>query len=231
MTISETLVERSRASGRYFTGKPCVRGHLSERLTSNRGCIACDLERSARDPNRAERTKRSNERLKTRRTEAARNRYLADPISALRYDREYRLRNLEKMRAYETEQREKHAAHRRAYSLKRYENNREAVRSASRTWDQKNPHLVAAKTARRRAAKLQATPLWANLDKIAAFYKEAQRLTRITGIPYQVDHIIPLRSPVVCGLHVETNLQVIPASLNASKKNKLIDAALRIGEE
>lgn len=26
---------------RYFTGKPCKHGHISERLTSNRKCIAC----------------------------------------------------------------------------------------------------------------------------------------------------------------------------------------------
>lgn len=26
---------------RYFTGKPCWQGHISERLVSNRGCVAC----------------------------------------------------------------------------------------------------------------------------------------------------------------------------------------------
>lgn len=28
-------------AGRYFTGKPCKRGHLSERYLSTRGCVEC----------------------------------------------------------------------------------------------------------------------------------------------------------------------------------------------
>jgi hypothetical protein len=30
---------------RYFTGKPCKRGHVCERLVSNRACLECDCER------------------------------------------------------------------------------------------------------------------------------------------------------------------------------------------
>ena len=37
---------------------------------------------------------------------------------------------------------------------------------------------------------------------------------------WEVDHIVPLQSPIVCGLHVEHNLQVIPASKNRSKHNR-----------
>ena len=29
---------------RYFTGKPCLRGHISERYTTMAKCIACDNE-------------------------------------------------------------------------------------------------------------------------------------------------------------------------------------------
>lgn len=54
----------------------------------------------------------------------------------------------------------------------------------------------------------------------------AERLTRETGIPHQVDHIVPLQSKIVCGLHVEHNLRVITATENARKKNKLVEAAL-----
>lgn len=75
----------------------------------------------------------------------------------------------------------------------------------------------------RRAAKLNATPWWADIAKIRAIYAKRLRLTRETGIMHHVDHIVPLRSPVVCGLHVPWNLRVIPARANLQKNNRLLD--------
>lgn len=36
---------------RYFTGKPCLRGHISERAVSHRGCLSCHSENQ--DPAKA----------------------------------------------------------------------------------------------------------------------------------------------------------------------------------
>jgi 5-methylcytosine-specific restriction endonuclease McrA len=47
--------------------------------------------------------------------------------------------------------------------------------------------------------------------------------TRVTGTPYVVDHIIPLRGKLVSGLHVPWNLAVITREENHIKANKLID--------
>lgn len=66
-----------------------------------------------------------------------------------------------------------------------------------------------------------ATPAWADLKKIQAIYAEAARLTRETGIPHEVDHYYPLRSKVMCGLHVETNLQILKAEKNRKKSNSI----------
>lgn len=44
-----------------------------------------------------------------------------------------------------------------------------------------------------------------------------------TGVLHHVDHIVPLISPLVCGLHVGNNLRVIPAVENMRKSNKLIE--------
>lgn len=75
--------------------------------------------------------------------------------------------------------------------------------------------------AKYRACKLNATPAWADLDKIQWFYNYAIWLSQITGVPHEVDHIIPLQGENVCGLHVENNLQVIPMRDNRIKGNKL----------
>ena len=53
-----------------------------------------------------------------------------------------------------------------------------------------------------------------DVDAVEQFYKEARRLSKKTGIPYEVDHIIPLARG---GLHCQTNLQVITREDNILK--------------
>jgi 5-methylcytosine-specific restriction endonuclease McrA len=66
----------------------------------------------------------------------------------------------------------------------------------------------------------RAWPDWAVYpDELRAIYRECHRL-RAQGKPYTVDHIVPLRSPLVCGLHVPWNLQVITEAENTAKSNK-----------
>jgi hypothetical protein len=74
--------------------------------------------------------------------------------------------------------------------------------------------------AKHKAEMLQATALWADESMIDEFYRLAQLRTLMTGIVWEVDHIIPLRGLGVRGLHVENNLQVIPKTLNAAKGNR-----------
>lgn len=66
----------------------------------------------------------------------------------------------------------------------------------------------------------RAWPDWANYpDEFRAVYGECKR-QRERGRDVEVDHIVPLRSKLVCGLHVPWNLQVITSAENLLKSNK-----------
>jgi hypothetical protein len=98
---------------------------------------------------------------------------------------------------------------------------KERNKQRARMWRQMNQGRVNATIARRRSSVLKATPPWAEYDQIIKIYQEARRLTVQTGIPHEVDHIIPLKSKIVCGLHCMSNLQILTADENNKKKCKV----------
>jgi hypothetical protein len=82
------------------------------------------------------------------------------------------------------------------------------------TYKNKNYGKVISWQANYRAKKLQATPKWFEKDLVEKVYEKA----KIWG--FEVDHVVPLNSEIVCGLHCWANLQLLTTSLNSSKKNK-----------
>lgn len=103
-------------------------------------------------------------------------------------------------------------------------NNKERHKAWEAAWREANRALCAFYSASWRRAAREQTPKWVDLDKIKAIYAEAQRVSAETGIPHHVDHVIPLRGKNVSGLHVHTNMQVIPGVENVRKHNKFSDA-------
>lgn len=89
------------------------------------------------------------------------------------------------------------------------------VKKSRRTRYGSSYHYVA-----RRAAEEQATPPWANQDKIRKICEATAALQAAAGIKYHVDHIVPLRGKTVCGLHCEANLQALPALDNIVKGHR-----------
>lgn len=90
-------------------------------------------------------------------------------------------------------------------------------------WTARNLDKHSSYQAKRRSIKLNATPAWANAFFIQEIYALAKLRAKKTGFEWHVDHVVPLQSGLVCGLHVENNLRVIPAVHNLSKGNKYWD--------
>jgi len=65
-----------------------------------------------------------------------------------------------------------------------------------------------------------ATPPWCRRSDFAGLRAERDRLTRETGVPHVLDHVVPLNHPRVCGLNVPWNLEVTTRRRNAAKSNR-----------
>lgn len=138
-------------------------------------------------------------------------RYRADPERHQAYAATYREKNKDKLlEKWRDDQRERRAA------------DPAKARKLSSEWAKANRPKVAVVEARRRAAELQRTtnwdPEWDDLVISEAFDLRARRLES-TGIPWHVDHLVPLQGKTVSGLHNGHNVAVIPATANIRKKN------------
>jgi 5-methylcytosine-specific restriction endonuclease McrA len=221
--------QEAKAQGltRYYTGKPCLRGHVSERLVINSTCCECNAAHGAA---------------------YAATYYAANKAKVLAYKAAHYEANKDKIAAKQVAWREKNKdkiaalyaankANRAAYAIAYAKGNaakiasyREAWREANKAkiaaqkadYEKTNPHIKNAINAKRRAQKLQATPPWADLDAIKAIYEQAAFLSKVLGEAQHVDHIIPLQGKKVCGLHVAANLQILSATDNIKKGNKLL---------
>ena len=190
---------------KYFTGKTCKQGHISERYTTKSTCIEClkissvnrheqkkECDRKRYYSLTEEQKTKERERLRIHR----RKMYLSNPEKyrkeALDFQRKNRESNLERLRKWKEENKDWFIQYRQLDYVK----------------DQ-----AKFRASRRRSIKLQAMPLWADIDKIEQIYKSCPN-------GYHVDHIVPLVSKIVCGLHCEANLMHLEAKENMVKGNR-----------
>lgn len=149
------------------------------------------------------------------------------------YKKAWAKANAEKVRAsrkkYEETHKEKVAEYRNSEKFKKRAVERATIynkqnpdkrKETALKYIKNNPDKSLANTVKRNARKLMAIPKWADEEKIACLYSVAAMLNKYGNEKYHVDHIIPLRNNLVCGLHTYENLRVITAKENLAKGNK-----------
>lgn len=177
---------------RYFTGKPCSQGHISERYTCDKKCVACHLdisrkryENHSESINAGRRGKPQAPRVFTPKqvavnSERRRLRYLRDKKKVARQSREYVQANKGKYR-------------------ERRQRRRAAELNSIPSWFGELDDFV--------------------ITEASAL---AEQRKAETGINWHVDHMIPLQAKNACGLHCAENIQVIPEVINLHKLNRLM---------
>ena len=112
-----------------------------------------------------------------------------------------------------------HKTAKKVYDAQYYKDNLDLRINQSANWRQNNPDLVALYDADRRFKLELATPHWSEVEEIKIVYLKRDEYRKIYGVQFEVDHIIPITSDTVCGLHVLSNLQLLSKSLNSGKTN------------
>lgn len=204
-------VAREKGELVYIPEAPCARGHTLRR-TSDGTCTECRLitERARTVANRE---------TYNARKKRERQGHLPELAAKMRTRRaqesaEIKRVRLERAKVKQREWRAKNPQH-------------AGAQAAKRVYKQNNVGKVNADTAKRRTAKMQRTPAWLTADDfwiLEQAYELAALRTKLLGVQFHVDHILPLQGKYVSGLHVPTNVQVIPWRDNVSKANKYLPA-------
>lgn len=146
-----------------------------------------------------------------------------DPEARREYLANWRLKNAERFKESKKEWAKNNVAKIEAAKVARLQRDPDYYKRYTRTYYKEHTGYMRKRSQEYRGLTKQATPSWADLEAINEMYKECSEISKQTGISHHVDHIIPLRGKLVCGLHVEANLRIIPAEENRKKSAKLIE--------
>jgi hypothetical protein len=113
-------------------------------------------------------------------------------------------------------------------------NNKDRMRALCKKWRDMNPDKIGARNSTYRMSKLNGSTSWEpELDEfvVSEAYLLSSIRSRLFGTKYAVDHIVPLVSEKVCGLHNAYNLSVITLSENVRKSNRFWPDMTKEGSE
>lgn len=202
---------------KYYTGKPCRRGHVAERYTAG-ACVQCVSER------KAELYQQNREKvlayMKVQGAVYRKN----NPEKRAENNRKWKNNNRARLNKLSKERYARDPDHRRKIARDSFWRRRESERLRAKDYRQRFKGKINFYTGKRKAARLQRTPDWLTADDlwlIEQFYETAAARTKATGVQWHVDHKIPLRGKIVSGLHVPKNLQVILGTENSRKGNRM----------
>lgn len=176
----------------FFTGRPCKRGHMSNRLTSNSNCITC------RDTVHAEKEKA---RRVAKRKALLANRPPKPPTAPWKPSPEAYERLKERSRAWHKANKEAHAAH-------------------VRLWHKRHPEKRRALKARRRARVKGASGTFSGADVALLLKKQKHRCIYCKASirkRYHIDHKVAVSKG---GSNLPDNLQILCPACNISKGSK-----------
>lgn len=232
MDIITRSQAREQGLSHYFTGKPCKQGHLAPRHMST-GCVECRkaIKRANYAKNRAVPV---SELLGTcvicgcQFVGRTRNQNICSAECRAK-------KKVAQSTSWKSQNRDRvNARNRAAWAdserkmlmqarIDRYvESNREACVARWKANTQRRietgEHQMLCGKRRRRLEVNTPEMTAAEKAKLAQFYRVARLMTRRYGVPFEVDHVVPLAKG---GAHHPSNLQILTAAENRRKSAKL----------
>ena len=220
----------SRNLKRYFTGRPCIYGHVAERFVSSSRCAEC-----AKYAGKAYREKNKEKHLERCRNWRDANRekiskynkakYRKDKAQSAKNAREWRKRNPLSVIATKKKYYEKNKDKLREESREWKKKNPEKVRKIRESWNGKNPERLrelrrAARAARRaRMANSEGRHSADDVRRIGDLQKWMCASCRkdLLKSGHHVDHIVAI---INGGTNWPENIQLLCPTCNLSKNRK-----------
>lgn len=231
MIMNLVALPRNRAieigSKTYVDPWACKRGHFTHKLVSRRVCYECSssasrnhMRRKYADPDYRE------VMLAKRKEKYHRDDDYRKKISDAH--KRYYEENAEEVRARVKRYAKNNPEKLRSSYLRYYEENRESLIEYQKYYREANPEKVSAwfatSRARRRERFIDLTDDLEELNQLCMeeAYHSAKERSEMFGFDWHVDHMVPLQADEASGLHIYSNIQVIPAHLNQFKHKKMI---------